>query len=156
MTPSEPQMRRLVFFCIREKPRKKVKKSKSSLLRGVNQCFGKKQRSKMKVIFKEEVLLRDSTEVSLSLSKRHTLWTMNYISLTKKKKNKQTNKNKAREKKARGKRCVISRAGIDDRFTFRCLDSSSSIRGPGIHDSAKRLKNALNFSSSVSKELQEE
>ena len=36
MKPSEPAVRRLVFFCIRKKPRKKVKKSKSSLLRGVN------------------------------------------------------------------------------------------------------------------------
>ena len=124
MKPSEPQMRRLVFFCIREKPGKKVKKSKSSLLRGVNQCLGKKQRSKMKVILKEEVLLRDSREVLLSLSKRHTLWTMSYISLTKKKE--QTNKIKAREKKARSKRCVISRAGIDDRFTARWLDRSSA------------------------------
>ena len=75
MKPSEPQMRRLVFFCIREKPGKKVKQSKSSLLRGVNQCL-------------ESI--------------------------------------KAREKKARSKRCVISRAGIDDRFTARWLDRSSA------------------------------
>ena len=36
MKPSEPQTRRVVVFYIWKKSRKKVKKSKSSLLRGVN------------------------------------------------------------------------------------------------------------------------
>ena len=75
----------------------------------------------MKVILKEEVLLRDSSDSLLSMFKRHTLWTMSYISpTTKKKKNKQK---KASEKKARSKRCIISRAGIDHRFTARWLYS---------------------------------
>ena len=46
----------------------------------------------------------------------------NELYLSNKKKKEQTNKQKkAREKKARSKRCVISRAGIDDRFTARWL-----------------------------------
>ena len=83
---------------------------------------------------------------------------MSYISLTKKKRtNKQTNKNKARETKARSKRCVISRAGIDDRFTARWLDrSSSDNEESGRHDSARRLENALILSSSFGPDLQEE
>ena len=47
----------------------------------------------------------------------------NELYLTKKKE--QTNK-ESKRKKARSKRCVISRAGIDDRFTFKWFDSSSS------------------------------
>ena len=46
-----------------------------------------------------------------------------YLS-NKKKKNKQTNKKKARAEKEGSKRCVINRAGIDDRFTARWLYSS--------------------------------
>ena len=97
----------------------------------------------MKVILKEEVLLRDFRDALLSMFKRHTLWTMSYISPTKKKE--QTKK--AKEKKARGKRCAINRAGIDDRFTARWLyssffDNEESRR----HDSARMSKNALIFS----------
>ena len=154
MKPPEPQMRRVVVFCIRENPRKKVKKSKSSLLRGVNEWFGKRHSSKIKAILKKEVLLRDSRDALLSMSKRLTLWTMSYSSLTK---NKQTNKQKQEKNKAISKRRLISLAGIDDRFTLRCFDrSSSENEEPGRHDSAITSKTALIFSSSVGPDLQEE
>ena len=82
---------------------------------------------------------------------------MSYIFLTKKKKNKQTDKQKSKTKKARSERCVISRAEIDDRFTARWLDrSSSDNEESGRHDSARRLKNALILSSSFGRDLQEE
>ena len=53
----------------------------------------------------------------VAVQKRHFM--DNELYLSSKKKKEQTNKNKASEKKARSKRCVISRAGIDHRFTFR-------------------------------------
>ena len=92
----------------------------------------------------------------VAVQKTHFMDNELYLSNQKKRTNKQTNKNKAREKKARSKRCVISRAGIDDRFTFSWLDRYFSILGPGIHDFARRLKNALILFSSFGPDLQEE
>ena len=75
----------------------------------------------------------------------------------KKKKNKQTIKQKSKTKKARSKRCVIIRAGIDDRFTAKWLDRALPDNGEsGRHDSARRLKNALILSSNFGPDLQEE
>ena len=107
----------------------------------------------MKVILKEEVLLRDSRDALLSMSKRVNLWTMSYISLTKT--NKQTYKQtkKSKGKKAISKRCVISCAGIDDRFTFRPYNGLSESER---QHSERSLKNALIFSSCVGPDLQEE
>ena len=62
----------------------------------------------------------------VAVQKTHFMDNELYLSNKKKRTNKQTNKIKAREKKARSKRCVISRAGIDDRFTARWLDRSSA------------------------------
>ena len=81
----------------------------------------------------------------------------NELYLSKKKKEQTNKQKKIKRKKARSKRCVISRAGIDDRVTARWLDrSSSDNEESGRHDSARRLKNALIRSSSFGPDLQEE
>ena len=46
MKPSEPQTRRVVVFCIWKKSRTKVKKSKSSLLRGINHAMTRQKAEK--------------------------------------------------------------------------------------------------------------
>ena len=93
----------------------------------------------------------------VAVQKTHFMDNELYLSNKKKRTNKQTNKIKAREKKARSKRCVISRAGIDDRFTARWLDRcSANSKDSGRHDSARRLKSALILSSSFCPDLQEE
>ena len=48
----------------------------------------------------------------------------NELYLSNRKKKERTNKKKQEKKKAISKRCIISRAGIDDRFTARWLYSS--------------------------------
>ena len=65
-----------------------------------------KQNSKIKVILKEEVLLRDLRDALLSMYKLQTHFMDNELYLSKKKKkNKQTNKKKQEKKSEKQKVC---------------------------------------------------